>query len=101
MHYIIGTQVSIQPPRAFRPGDPNSYKTRKKQTTDFITGKTYSLYHIAKDREGKMRYVFISNDNEDVVGLVFDSISEADKAISALKQEQLPDYEEIYSRNST
>lgn len=101
MHYIIGTQIHIQQPRASRPGDPNSYKTRRIQTTEFKPGLTYSLYHITKDREGKMRYVFISDDSSDVVGLVFDSISEADRTISKIKQEQLPDYEEVYSRNST
>lgn len=101
MHYIIGTQILIQSPKPIRPGDPTSYKTRRAQNTDFKPGVPYSLYHITKDREGKMRYVFISNDNSDVVGLVFDSIAEADKAISNLKREQLPDYEEIYSRNST
>ena len=101
MHYIIGTQVLVKAPQQARPGDPNSYKTRRPQSTDFKPGLTYSLYHIATDRDGKMRYVFISTDNSDVVGLIFDSISDADKAISALKQEQLPDYEEIYSRNST
>jgi hypothetical protein len=101
VHYIIGTQILVKPIQPGRPGDPSSYKTRQPQTKDFQPGKPYSLYHITKDREGKMRYVFISNDNSDVVGLVFDSIKAADNAISALKQEQLPDYEEIYSRNSS
>ena len=48
-----------------------------------------------------MRYVFISNSQDDVVGLVFESISDADKAIAKLKQETLPDYNEIYSRNTS
>ena len=101
MHYIIGTKIQIQQPGQARPGDPSSYKTRRVQTGDFKPGLTYSLYHITKDKEGKMRYVFISNDNSDVVGLVFDTITEADKAIARLKQENLPDYNEIYARNTT
>lgn len=101
MHYIVGTQIRIQQKAPIRPGDPGSYKTRRVQSDDFKPGVVYSLYHITKDREGKMRYVFISNDNSDVVGLIFDTITEADKAIAALKQEQLPDYNEIYARNTT
>ena len=61
----------------------------------------YTLYHITRDREGKMRYVFISIAQDDVVGLVFDSVKEADSAISALKNEQLPDYDEVYARNTS
>lgn len=101
MHYIIGTRVLIPSAGQVNPRDPNSYKTRRPKTYDFKPDLPYTLYHITKDREDKMRYVFISNDNSDVVGLVFDTITEADKAISALKQEQLPDYDEIYARNST
>ncbi len=101
MHYIIGTQILVQPARAVNPADPKSYKTRRPKTGDFKPGIPYSLYHITKDRENKMRYVFISNDNSDVVGLVFNTIAEADKAIALLKQEQLPDYDEIYARNTT
>ena len=101
MHYIIGTRVLVQPAGQVNPRDPNSYKTRRPKTYEFKPGVPYTLYHITKDKEGKMRYVFISNDNSDVVGLVFDTISEADKAIAQLKQEQLPDYDEIYARNTT
>lgn len=95
MHYIIGTQIRIQPIGQLPPG------SRRLKTTEFKPGVPYTLYHITKDREGKMRYVFISNSQDDVVGLVFESISDADKAIAKLKQETLPDYNEIYSRNTS
>ena len=102
MHYIIGTQIMIQPRTPVRPGPQGSLpRTRQPKSGDFKPGVKYTLYHITKDKEGKMRYVFISSQQDDVVGLVFDSITEADKSISKLKQEQLPDYNEIYARNTS
>tara|TARA_A100001011_G_C14185901_1_gene789020 strand:+ start:682 stop:981 length:300 start_codon:yes stop_codon:yes gene_type:complete len=99
MHYIIGTEIHIQN-RPVDPRDPKTYRTRK-VTGDFKPGVRYNLYHIRKDKENKMRYVFISNDQSDVVGLVFDTITEADRYISSIKNEQLPNYHEIYSRNTS
>ena len=99
MHYIVGTRVVVSSrPVKLRPGE---HPKRRVTSTDFKPDLVYELYHIAKDKEGKMRYVFVSIDQQDVVGLVFDTISEADQAISHLRQEALPDYEGFYSRNST
>tara|TARA_B100002019_G_C21033516_1_gene480817 strand:- start:89 stop:388 length:300 start_codon:yes stop_codon:yes gene_type:complete len=99
MHYIIGTEVYITNNQAKDPRNPASY--RKKPTGDFKPNVRYSLYHIRKDDEDKMRYVFISNDQTDVVGLVFDTITQADRYIASIRGEQLPNYTEIYSRNTT
>lgn len=101
MHYIIGTSVYIQPRGQSQPRSPGAKPTRRVKSSDFKPGVMYTLYHITRDREGKMRYVFISNTQDDVVGLVFDSVKEADNAISALKNEQLPDYDEVYARNTS
>lgn len=102
MHYIIGTQLMIPTRAQTRPGpQANPRAARRPKSTDFKPGVAYTLYHITKDKEGKMRYVFISNQQDDVVGLVFDSIKEADRAISVLKQEHLPDYDEVYARNTS
>jgi hypothetical protein len=98
MHYIIGTQIRLNSnPRQ----DPRRGYTRVIKSDKFKPDVTYSLYHIRQDDEGKVRYVFVSNDQQDVVGLIFDSPSEADKEISRLRGEQLPDYNEVYSRNTT
>ena len=99
MHYIIGTTISVNTSKV-NPRDPKTYRTRK-PPSDFKPGLEYSLYHIRKDDEGKMRYVFISNDQTDVVGLKFDTITEADKHIALIKGDQIPNYSEIYSRNTT
>ena len=48
-----------------------------------------------------MRYVWLSTDNEDAVGILFDTISEADKFISNILQENIPNYEEVYARNTS
>jgi len=98
MHYIIGTEILIRDQKK-NPNDPSSY--RRQKPSDFKPGVRYSLYHIRKDDEGKFRYVFISNDQTDVVGMIFDSPTEADKIIASLKNDTLPDYAEIYSRNTT
>jgi len=99
MHYIIGTEIHITNNQQRDPRDPNTY--RRKSDSKFKPNIRYSLYHIRKDDEDKMRYVFISNDQTDVVGLKFDTITEADKYIAALKSEQLPNYSEVYSRNTS
>lgn len=99
MHYIIGTEVYITNSAKKDPRDPGTY--RRRSTGDFKPNVRYSLYHIRKDDEGKMRYVFISNDQTEVVGLKFDTISQADKYIASLKNEELPNYTEIYSRNTS
>lgn len=101
MHYIVGTEVLVSSAKPkLNPRDPNSYRNRR-TTNDFKQGMLYSLYHIRKDDEGKMRYVFVSNDQTDVVGLKFETISEADKYIAGVKGESLPNYSEIYSRNTS
>lgn len=99
MHYIIGTEVYITNNQKRDPRDPSTY--RRKTDSNFKPNVRYSLYHIRKDKDDKMRYVFISNDQSDVVGLKFDTITEADKFIAALKNEQLPNYTEVYSRNTS
>ena len=99
MHYIVGTEVMVSEQKV-NPRDPRTYKTRQ-PVSKFKPGVRYSLYHIRKDKEDKMRYVFISNDQSDVVGLIFDTITEADKYIAGIKRETLPDYSEIYSRNTS
>lgn len=99
MHYIIGTEIYITNSVKKDPRDPSTY--RRKVNTEFKPNVRYSLYHIRKDDEGKMRYAFLSNDQTDVVGLVFDTISQADKYIASLKNEELPNYTEIYSRNTS
>ena len=99
MHYIVGTEVLVTEQKV-NPRDPRTYKTRR-TASDFKPGMLYSLYHIRKDKDDKMRYVFLSNDQTDVVGLIFNTISEADKYIAAVKRENLPDYNDIYSRNTS
>ena len=99
MHYIIGTKILISS-RPSRPR-PGERPTRRVTSTDFKPDIVYELYHIAKDKENKMRYVFVSSDQQDVVGLIFDTITDADAAISHLRQESLPDYEGFYSRNTS
>ena len=92
MHYIIGTKISTRRnPRAPR-----------RLSSEFKPDMVYELFHIKKERDSdKMRYVFLSADQSDAVGLTFDTITEADKFIANCLNEQLPDYEDIYARNST
>lgn len=99
MHYIIGTQIRLGS-SSNRP-DPRKGYTRKITSDDFKPGVTYTLYHIRQDDEGKVRYVFVSNDQQDVVGLIFDSPSLADKEIARLRGDTLPNYEDVYSRNTS
>lgn len=98
MHYIIGTQIRVGGGNTRV--DPRAQYKRKITSDKFKPGVTYTLYHIRQDDEGKVRYVFVSNDQQDVVGMIFDSPSAADKEIARLRGEDLPNYEDIYSRNT-
>lgn len=97
MHYIIGTQLRV----STRSSTGESASVRLVTEGTFKPGIVYNLYHIAKDRDEKIRYIFISDDQTDVVAYAFDTITTADKYISRLRGESLPDYEQIYSRNTT
>jgi len=95
MHYIIGTRISTH-------RDPRNPRGTTRLPEDFKPNLTYELFHIKKERNSdKMRYVFLSTCQTEAVGLTFDTISDADKFISGILNEQLPNYEEIYANNST
>ena len=95
MHYIIGTKISTG-------RDQRDPRRRNRTPKEFQTDKIYELFHIKKERDSdKMRYVFVSTDREDAVGLTFDTITEADKFIARQRREDLPNYEEVYSRNTS
>lgn len=109
MHYIIGTEITIgnvgrkgpirpgmssQQIRQSSPGTTQFAKHREK----FMLGDTYSIIRIYTQEE-RVCYRFASHSG-DVVEVLFDSVSEAERFISEVRNETLPDYERI-NRNKS
>jgi hypothetical protein len=97
MHYIIGTQIIFKkvPPRI---GTSSRDFSVSKPPPGFEHNTIYTLYHIQKSGDTVI-YKFSggsSNDND----LEFNSIRDGDVYISKLRNEELPNYASIYSRNT-
>mgnify|MGYP001242273550 CR=1 FL=1 len=97
MHYIIGTRILFTRTK-IRPGLTSSGMKTVKKPLEFDYDTMYSLYNIKKV-DDKFVYSFQS-DNQDIVTIEFDTISDADKYIARLKDQVLPDYNAVYSRNT-
>lgn len=110
MHYIVGTQIVTRPsrPQPLRPGMTSTQiKSRStglttfdKQREQLTSGVTYTLIRVymSGEQQNKVCYAFAGNGER--VELLFDSIKDAEKFISELRNEQLPDYEEA-NRNKS
>lgn len=104
MHYIIGTQITVPKStqsKAIRPGMTSqqikSMSTRSsefhEQRAQFIPGETYSIIRIyMKDDQVCYRFGCVSGD---ITEVCFKSVSQADRFISELRSETVPDYEQI------
>lgn len=110
MHYIVGTQIVTTAVRQqpLRPGMSSAQiksrstglSTFSKQREQLSPGVTYTLIRVytSAEHQDKVCYAFTGEGSR--VELVFDSIKDAEKFISQLRNEQLPDYEEA-NRNKT
>lgn len=102
MHYIVGTEIITTPVRkqALQPGmtsaqiknQSTGLSSFSKQRELLTPGVTYTLLRVYVV-EDKPCYVF-SGDGQRVE-LMFDSVKSAEKFISELRREKLPDYETI------
>ena len=103
MHYIIGeTDINVTRPRR---GDTSPQALLYNRYINLFQGRpgNYTLHYIRPLRRpgedtSKIEYSFVDSDTKDVIKINFDSTSHADKCISALKGETLPDYESIYEK---
>ena len=100
MHYIIGTEIYIDPVQTLNQGSgpqPINAQQVHRQTRNvgpFAPGVKYSLYNIRKVEQG-LEYQFIDDTGQNIP-LVFESTSQADAVISQIKNEPLPDYTSFY-----
>ena len=107
MHYIAGTQIvisgkSISPKKSLQgltgsqirklsSGSSSFLEERKQFTPD----RTYTLTRVCKDRESdNLLYTF--SDGIDVVSVAFPDVNTAESFISEIKNEQVPDYSNVY-----
>ena len=109
MHYIIGTQITVPrstQSKAIRPGMTSqqikSMSSRssefQNQRAQFVSGETYSIIRIYM-KDDQVCYRFGSTSG-DITEVCFNSVSQADRFISELRSETVPDYESI-NRNKS
>lgn len=94
MTYIIGTTFHVGK-RVIRPGITSS-ATKVTANTPILPPGMYTINYIKKNQDNVI-YTFV-NENLERVDVEFDSIGQAEKYISAMRNEQLPDYESFYKR---
>ena len=95
MHYIIGTEV-IYKDRVPLKGVVTS-STFQRRVNNVITKQlkpdvVYYLYNISTNAKNGVDYTFVSKKNHEAIKITFNSVNAADKAISELRKESLPDY---------
>ena len=103
MHYIIGeTDINVGAPKR---GDTSQSALLYNRYVSLFQGKpgNYTLYYIRPLRRpgedfGKIEYTFTNSDTRETIKINFDNTTHADKCISALKGEPLPDYESMYEQ---
>ena len=103
MHYIVGTKITVQPAikTALRPGMSSSQIRKQSsglskfaaQRDMFTPGDTYTLIRVFMKGDS-VCYKFASLAG-DVTEAEFGSVTDAEKFISELRGELVPDYEQI------
>lgn len=88
MHYITGTQFTINP----------QLRRLTPRESALIPGKTYYLFKIVKKDE-MFIYTFMDTDRNKIE-IPFASCREVDKFIAAYRREKVPDYDAVYERNT-
>ena len=81
MHYIVGTRFTIA---------PGARLTASINLRKFTPSVIYTLISISK-KEDNFKYIF-SGSNKTNIELEFISCNEADKFLSIVRNEKLPDY---------
>lgn len=94
MTYIIGTTFTVSR-RVIKPGITN-ISNKVTSATPILPPGTYTINNI-KRIDGIVVYTFM-NENLEQVQVEFDDMNQADRYISAMRNEQLPDYETIYKK---
>jgi len=98
MHYIPGTTFEVLPMSRGKT-DISSLEANRSIKLFPIPGE-YEVYYIARDhfnrRDGLLEYTFRNKGTGDLNKIEFKSTAEADKVISRLLNEDLPDYDSIY-----
>ena len=98
MHYIIGTVIRVSNrARTSGPKSITAHQVKRTNKTPFDSDKVYTLYNIAKSGDG-IKYTFTVNTGEQL-NLSFNTTVEADKCIANALGEQLPEYENFWTKS--
>ena len=98
MHYIVGTQIIFEK-MVIKPGATSASMKSQHKPPEFSYNVLYTLNGIRKI-DDDIVYTF-SDENGNIVKKSFDSIASADACISTARREQIPDYSEVYARNTS
>ncbi len=106
MHYILNTVFRTPGgvTQTSQIGGPTRFGQQQPVNNVLIPrelkpGELYTLIYIKKLDE-KVQYMFKGSKGQ-MVNIEFDDCLEADKFIAKMRNESLPDYNKVYSKNKT
>ena len=105
MHYIVGTKIIVNTAPQTRQSQSGLRSVgavqvnRSVNTEHFQPGNEYTLYYIKKHNKNFV-YTFKNNTTEEKFLIPFESPGEADKYISKILGEKLPDYKKHHQSKS-
>jgi hypothetical protein len=107
MHYILGTEILIPEQRTIQQGqgpqpiNAQQVQTKVKNNTPFTSGVPYTLHNIRPSRDENnntlFEYTFI-DPSGNTIPVPFPSVADAEKFISSIRGESIPNYEHFHLR---
>ena len=98
MHYILGTTFNVS--AQMRGVTDKGTLEKNRYSRYFPVPGSYEVYYIRKTRDGMMEYTFYNRSTGDKTVHEFKSTSDADKILSVMIGEHLPDYTKNYEEMS-
>ena len=101
MHYIIGTEVYVEPfatmnTQAMQPINAQRISKKVRSVGPFEPGVKYTLYNIRKVEEG-FEYTFTMEGTNQTMWQNFYSIGAAEEMIAAARGEQVPNFDVFHT----
>ena len=94
MHYIIGERFVVT--GVIRGSADPKILAKNRLMGQFPEPGEHELYYIRRKPEGDVEYTFVNLNTRNKHVINFKSTKEADKLLSTIIGEDLPDYEAIY-----
>jgi len=98
MHYIIGTTFDVHTP--IRGTADRSALEKNRYAKQFPEPGAYEIYYIRRTKDNLVEYTFYNTTTGNRHKKEFNSTGEADRIISVLTGEKLPNYSQNYEEMS-